>query len=209
MDYNESVLKDVTISNLVVNHVATKTTATAEMNNTLDTAAAAANATSSGFVDWSELAQRVVLGAGDWMDLSRQLIERSKIMKEQDDNKEEEEDVVETPRETNSFSFLSSLPACLPQDGLFDIILAAETLYTRKAAQDTAHFLSRHLRLDGGVAYVATKRYYFGVGGGADVFREFAKECSLFVETVHVVNTGKGNVREILRVTRQAFRNWF
>ena len=86
-------------------------------------------------------------------------------------------------------------------DETFAIILAAETLYSESAARDTAVFLSRHLR---GTAYLATKRYYFGVGGGVDSFREAVASLDdhgLKVETVQVIDNGSSNIREILKVT--------
>jgi hypothetical protein len=95
----------------------------------------------------------------------------------------------------------------LIDDLRFDVILASETLYTESAARDTALFLSRHLRK---TAYLATKRYYFGVGGGVDAFREAVTALpaegdtcgrKLEVETIRVYDNGVGNIRELLKVT--------
>jgi hypothetical protein len=52
----------------------------------------------------------------------------------------------------------------------FDLILASETTYTTESCLDTAFLMLRHLRVDVGVGLVATKRFYFGVGGGTDAF---------------------------------------
>lgn len=97
----------------------------------------------------------------------------------------------------------------------FDLILAAETTYAESSARDTATLISRHLKFDTGVALVATKRYYFGVGGGSDCFRRCAEliqveRCELDnnqnVSTVYIlqVKTVKviddGNIREILQI---------
>jgi hypothetical protein len=169
-DYNDHVLKDVAVSNLVINHA----------------------------TDLDDMLDRVVLGAGDWMELSEHLFQRRTMLLSKDTAVEPIViDDILAPSNDN-----------LPVDGLFDLILAAETLYTPQAAKETAYFIAYHLQLDG-TAYIATKRYYFGVGGGADAFRESAAEHGLFVETVKVVNTGKGNVREVLKVSRQAYRSWF
>lgn len=155
-DYNDHVLKDVTISNLVINH--------------------------SPNLEY--IMEHVVLGSGDWMQLGSH-IESVKLLKEP-----------EGPLlDRGTFSKL-------PMDGLFELILAAETLYTPKTCKETAYLIDRHLS-SSGTALVSTKRYYFGVGGGADAFRDFAEQCGLLVETVHVVNTGRGNVREVLRVSRE------
>lgn len=96
----------------------------------------------------------------------------------------------------------------------FDLILAAETTYTESSARDTAILISRHLKYESGVAFVATKRYYFGVRGGTECFQTNAsaihvertseghstKIYSLNLTTVKVYDDGVGNIREILRV---------
>lgn len=90
-----------------------------------------------------------------------------------------------------------------------DWIAAAETIYTQEAAQETAFLILKLLRPETGLAWVASKRYYFGVGGGVDAFRMAAASLQvewsgssykLDVETVKVVDTGNANIREILKV---------
>ena len=61
----------------------------------------------------------------------------------------------------------------------YDIIIASETLYTIESCYETALLLYRHLKPITGRAYIATKRYYFGVGGGTDCFRTYCEELSL------------------------------
>lgn len=56
-----------------------------------------------------------------------------------------------------------------------------------------------------GVAYIAAKRYYFGVGGGTQSFRQLVAADGLFeVTSVACVEdpteTGGGNVREVLKL---------
>jgi hypothetical protein len=54
----------------------------------------------------------------------------------------------------------------------------------------------------GGVALVAAKSYYFGVGGGARSFRaRLEHEGDFAVECVRTLSDGASNVREILKVT--------
>ena len=66
--------------------------------------------------------------------------------------------------------------------------------------------MCRHLRHDTGVALIASKRYYFGVGGGTDAFRAACRiavddsETDLQVETLQVYDNGSGNIRELLQV---------
>lgn len=154
-DFNDFVLKDVTMANILLN-------------------------TEGHSAD--EIANSIVLGAGDWLAMSTQL---------QADN-----------RPAND---------ALPADGRFDLVLAAETTYTEEAANETAMLLSRHLG-KGGVGLVATKRYYFGCGGGSDTFRTAAAACQvsiegcsygLSVETAEVFDDGSGNIRELLKVMLQ------
>jgi len=135
---------------------------------------------SDEYVEW--MVQHAPLGSGDWNELSKLL--------------------------SSTTNCDACLPSGLPSDGLFDCIMAAETTYSRAAAIDTARFVIRHLKTGTGVAYIATKRYYFGVGGGSDAFREgiqsHAKSEEEFqIETVQVYDNGVGNIRELLRVTRR------
>lgn len=59
----------------------------------------------------------------------------------------------------------------------------------------------RHLA-PGGQALVASKRFYFGTGGSTQHFRGAAAASGRLVCTdLVVVDTGKGNIREVLRVT--------
>lgn len=59
----------------------------------------------------------------------------------------------------------------------------------------------QHLALTG-QALVASKRFYFGTGGSTQHFRELvATDGRLVCADVHVVDTGKGNIREILKVS--------
>lgn len=90
----------------------------------------------------------------------------------------------------------------LPQ--AVDLILASETLYSEQAARETAFVLNQHLS-DTGNAFVATKRFYFGVGGGTDAFRATINETFplLDVQVVQSLDTGTGNIREILRVRKR------
>lgn len=169
-DYNESVLLDATVSNAVLNCIG-------EIPQDDDRA---------GMSTSDEVAKHIVLGGGDWLDMSHQIRES-----------------------TRDVQMLSSK---LSPDGYFDLILAAETIYTTTTARETALLLKRHLRPNTGIAYIASKRYYFGVGGGVDAFRDYCanvieddvsltdEECKLIVNAVKVIDNGTGNIREILKV---------
>lgn len=154
-DFNDFVIHDVTLPNILLNTYG---------------------------IPVERVANSVVLGAGDWLEMS------SHLRKEQH----------EFPQ--------------LPKDGRFDLILAAETTYTAETSEDTAVLLAKHLAIDG-VGLVATKRYYFGCGGGSDAFRDASStqqvsiegiSYGLRVETVEVFASGSGNIRELLSVVLQA-----
>ena len=53
-----------------------------------------------------------------------------------------------------------------------------------------------------GQALVASKRFYFGTGGSTQYFRDLiAADGRLVCADAVVVDTGKGNIREVLRVS--------
>ena len=168
-DYNEFVLRDATVPNIILN---------------MDSDRPCPNEKR----EWEKVRHCVRCVSGDWMDLSNQL-------------------------QTGTLGDGSDT-SCnpLPLDGRFDLILAAETTYTEESAKDTAKLLSRHLKVETGVGLVATKRYYFGVGGGADAFCQASSDIMvqvtvngesrgdyrLSIETVKSNDSGVG--RDILRV---------
>ena len=143
-----------------------------------------------------DLSSQIILnhtrfGAGDWNAMSTKLLEQEQILK--------------------------SLPAEEQRPGgpttKFDLILAAETTYTEEAAKDTARIVCDHLSPGKGVAIIATKRYYFGVGGGSqcfcDALLEFGRKMQqqdqqqqykFHVETAQVFDDGISNIRELIVV---------
>ena len=84
-----------------------------------------------------------------------------------------------------------------------DLVLSAETLYTAEVSAAMYQVLLQVLS-PGGVALLASKRYYFGCGGGS---MDFARLCqqygALSCETVYSVEDGKSNIRDILQVRRR------
>jgi hypothetical protein len=87
--------------------------------------------------------------------------------------------------------------------------LAAETTYSERAARETAARVMNHLKVGKWVAFIATKRYYFGAGGCSDALQEaFLKpsvEKEYVVEAVEVYDDGSSNIRELLKVTSTAW----
>ena len=56
----------------------------------------------------------------------------------------------------------------------------------------------------GGVAFVAAKVYYFGVGGSSEGFKALARGCGRFtVEEGMSIEDGSSNKREIFMLTRK------
>jgi hypothetical protein len=60
---------------------------------------------------------------------------------------------------------------------------------------------------DSGVALVASKRFYFGVGGGTFTLETLVKARRLLsYEVVLVVEDGQSNIREIVQLRRRRLK---
>lgn len=80
---------------------------------------------------------------------------------------------------------------------MYDVILTSETIYAVESHAKLYHFIERHLRKPDGVAYVAAKTHYFGVGGGTRSFEKLVTMDGVFdVSICKVYNDGVK--REIL-----------
>lgn len=193
-DFNEFVLKYVTLKNVAIN----AKTALIKKRRTPSTTRASSSSSSSSSTEWksdtiaSWLADHVVFGAGDWNTMSQQLLSSDNQQHQRQDGNER------------------CRPCCppIPTNGIFDVILAAETTYSESAARDTARIIAHHLQPNTGRAFVATKRYYFGVGGGTNCLCQELQSlqqkdqdpagCTFLVETLQVYDNGVGNIRELL-----------
>lgn len=60
----------------------------------------------------------------------------------------------------------------------FEVIFSAETLYSSQSCRQMAELL-KFLKYPGGTAYIASKRYYFGVGGGTVEFIDLLNKTTL------------------------------
>lgn len=114
--------------------------------------------------------------AGDWMELSTHLQQQH----------------------SSSFTPASSLQSNKTR---FDLILASETTYTLSASKDTACWLYHHLKHDTGIGLVSMKRYYFGVGGSTEAFKEAAHCYGLRVDSIREYSDGSSNIRDLLLIT--------
>jgi len=92
----------------------------------------------------------------------------------------------------------------------FDVIVSAETLYSIESCHSLFQMITNHLSLTG-KCYIATKRYYFGVGGGSnelfkllDGFNETKMRLSednlLIYKIVKTIDDGFSTIREIIRL---------
>lgn len=103
----------------------------------------------------------------------------------------------------------------------FDLLLSAETLYSLDACRKVWVMIQRHLSADLGLALIASKKYYFGVGGGTHELELLVHEhnssiemkkrktptesCIRYSYTFNVVQSicdGQSNVREIIQIKK-------
>lgn len=80
---------------------------------------------------------------------------------------------------------------------MYDVILTSETIYAVESHVKLYNVIKRHLKKPDGIAYVAAKTHYFGVGGGTRSFEKLVKMDGVFDVSVCKVCTD-GVQREIL-----------
>ncbi|CAJ1403665.1 unnamed protein product [Effrenium voratum] len=78
----------------------------------------------------------------------------------------------------------------------YDVMLASEAIYKEDSYDDLLAIFSLAQ-----CAYVAGKRFYFGCGGGTASFARVAEAKGFEVSTAEVLEDGRSNIREILRLT--------
>lgn len=79
----------------------------------------------------------------------------------------------------------------------YDIILTSETIYSADSHEKLYNLMKGLLKKQHGVAYIAAKTYYFGVGGGTRMFEELVRSDGTFdISACRVYNDGVQ--REIL-----------
>ena len=83
----------------------------------------------------------------------------------------------------------------------FDIIISGDTLYNNSNYEKIYNLIKNNLNKDG-EAYFASKRFYFGVGGGSSEFRQYITDRNEFqIEQVKTIKDGINNIRVILKIT--------
>ncbi|KAN0011713.1 hypothetical protein ACTFIU_007279 [Dictyostelium citrinum] len=91
----------------------------------------------------------------------------------------------------------------LLENDKFDIILTSDTLYNVGSFKKLYNLISNHLETNG-KCYLASKTYYFGVGGGIRKFEELVKILNrLSIKTVRDIKDGISNVREVVEITNK------
>ena len=94
-----------------------------------------------------------------------------------------------------------SLLALLPARA-FTLIVTSDTLYEVSSIAPLLALL-RHCLADDGVALVASKRFYFGVGGGTlELCRRVDESGDLVHRVERVLEDGHSNIREIISLRR-------
>ena len=112
-------------------------------------------------------------------------------------------DLLETARKSCRFysgdwgHLLDFINPELVREMMYDVILTSETIYAVESHAKLYHFIKRHLKKPDGLAYVAAKTHYFGVGGGTRSFEKLVMMDSLFDVSVCKVYSA-GVQREIL-----------
>ena len=86
-------------------------------------------------------------------------------------------------------------------DKKFNIIISGDTLYNNENYEKIYNLIKNYLDKDG-VAYFASKRFYFGVGGSSSEFRQFIIDRNEFdICQIKQIKDGINNIRVILKIT--------
>ena len=116
---------------------------------------------------------------GDWKDL------RERIMKN---------DLIFPLENEGNVNFFKD------ENKKFDIIISADTLYNVENYEYLHNSIMENLN-NPGICFVASKKYYFGVGGGTSLFIDFVEsKGKLSVKCVKEISDGFSNIREILEL---------
>mmetsp|Transcript_16053 Transcript_16053/g.31442 ORF Transcript_16053/g.31442 Transcript_16053/m.31442 type:complete len:301 (+) Transcript_16053:36-938(+) len=101
-------------------------------------------------------------------------------------------------------SLMLSAGAAGSEEGRYDFIVTCDTLYS-SASLPFLRQMFDLLLTSKGVAYVAAKRFYFGVGGSVSEFLHLCQNSSpRFVgEVVRSFEDGKSNIRDIIKIVRE------
>ena len=101
----------------------------------------------------------------------------------------------------NKIKFIEGDWGLFKYDKKFDIIISGDTLYNNQNYEKIYNLIKNYLN-KGGEAYFASKRFYFGVGGGSSEFKQFIIDRNEFkISQVKQIKDGINNIRVILKIT--------
>ncbi|KAH8620840.1 hypothetical protein ERJ75_000022300 [Trypanosoma vivax] len=80
------------------------------------------------------------------------------------------------------------------------VLLGSDVTFDDEACAKLALLVARLLFVNGGVAFIASKRYYFGTNGGALEFQKRCEECGLTVHEASRSDMEGGMQHVILRI---------
>jgi predicted nicotinamide N-methyase len=85
---------------------------------------------------------------------------------------------------------------------LFDVVLTSETVYNVEFIPGLLRAISSVLDKESGVAYIASKRYYFGIGGGVFDLQRIIDERfpELEYSTAHTIQDNTSTHRDVVAV---------
>ena len=102
----------------------------------------------------------------------------------------------------NNCFFCSGDWAQFTFNSTFDVIISGDTLYNEDNYEKIYNVLNQYLS-ENGVAYFATKKFYYGVGGGMSSFCYFIRNKGQFeISKVKESDSGISNIRAILELKR-------
>lgn len=103
---------------------------------------------------------------------------------------------------SGDWAYTGELLSSLGLGGHYDIILTSETIYNEEAQGRLLECIKQVLQPPHGVVYIASKMYYFGVGGGTKSFKKLVKQDGIFeVKSVATIEeAGSGVKREVLQM---------
>ena len=100
----------------------------------------------------------------------------------------------------NKIKFVDGDWGLFQYDKKFDIIISGDTLYNNQNYEKINYLLKNNLDKNG-EAYFASKRFYFGVGGGSSEFRQYITDRNDFeITQVKQIKDGINNIRVILKI---------
>ncbi|CEO98971.1 protein-histidine N-methyltransferase [Plasmodiophora brassicae] len=89
-------------------------------------------------------------------------------------------------------------------DGQFDMVFSCDTLYSAATYPSLVRMIDRCLKRDG-IAFVAAKTYYFGVGGSVQAFLDTVNQAdgALHGAVIATLEDGQSNIREIVEIRKR------